>query len=119
MLFSILTLSYPTYCIRESICCLSVLVRCSFAKPCAFTIGAIVMSKQPSVSRESSCADWKLSIKISLSMTCSLALTLLTIELGFHSDKVSSIALNMLSIPRFISFEFGSLALAASLSSRW
>ena len=52
-------------------------------------------------------------------MTCSLALTLLTIELGFHSDKVSSIALNMLSIPRFMSFEFGSLALAASLSSRW
>lgn len=57
------------------------------------------MSKSPSVSAENAMAELKLSMKIWLRRVSLLSFTLLSMELGFQRERVSSIALKILSIP--------------------
>ncbi len=87
------------YCRSESVCLSVGLLPFSFAKPYAFIRGATVMSKSPSVSSEKAMAALKLSIKIWFREVSLLAFILFSIELGFQRERVSSIALKILSIP--------------------
>lgn len=87
------------YCRSESVCLSVGLLPFSFAKPYAFIRGATVMSKSPSVSAENAMAELKLSMKIWLRRVSLLSFTLFSMELGFQRERVSSIALKMLSMP--------------------
>lgn len=87
------------YCKSESAWRSVGLLPFSLAKPYAFISGATVISKSPSVSSENAMAELKLSIKIWFREVSLLAFILLSIELGFQRERVSSIALKILSIP--------------------
>lgn len=87
------------YCKSESDCRSVGLLPFSLAKPYAFISGATVISKSPSVSSENAMAELKLSMKIWLRRVSLLSFTLFSMELGFQRERVSSIALKMLSMP--------------------
>lgn len=107
------------YCNSESAWRSVGLLPFSLAKPYAFISGATVMSKSPSVSAENAMAELKLSMKIWLRRASLLSFTLFSMELGFQRERVSSIALKMLSMPCCMSAWVGRFFCVAALSSKW
>lgn len=77
------------------------------------------MSKHPSVISENVAAALKLSMNIWFKAVSLFSFTLLSMEFGFHKERVSSIALKMLSIPCLISDRVTILFRLAILSSKW
>lgn len=107
------------YCKSESDCRSVGLLPFSLAKPYAFISGATVISKSPSVSSENAMAELKLSMKIWLRRVSLLSFTLLSMEFGFQRERVSSIALKMLSMPCCMPAWVSRFFCVAALSSKW